>query len=227
MPKARARVRHPRPARPARSTKPRAPSKAASPGPVPFEDALRDVFRDELSGPVSQLAARLLRFADGLAGGLPRTSAPARVQAPPPEPLAPPPPACAVIGCKLPRGSLGYCVIHAQRRRQMIASQRLHAEWVENAAPHSVPDVIPPRKRRGERQRDEDQSPAEAARPVAEPRMFVRKKGQAEAVIPTRKGAGSSSNPAAPVAPPQTEQDQIVSTVGRWASEFKARKSPH
>ncbi|MCY1022460.1 cell wall protein [Pyxidicoccus sp. MSG2] len=114
-------------------------------------------------------------------------------------------------------------MIHAQRRRQMIASHRLHAEWVENAAPHSVPDVIPPRKRRGERQREE--APAVAARPVAEPRMFVRKKGQAEAVIPTRKGA--SSKPSAQASLPLTLQDQVMSTVGRWASEFKAKKQPH
>lgn len=107
----------------------------------------------------------------------------------------------------------------------MIASHRLHAEWVENAAPHSVPDVIPPRKRRGERQ--QEQAPAKAERPVAEPRMFVRKKGQAEAVIPTRKGAGASSKPSAQASLPLTVQDQVLSTVGRWASEFKAKKSPH
>ncbi len=223
MPKARARVPHPRTSRPSRPTQSRAPSKAAATGLVPFEQALRTAFRDEFAGPVSELAAALLRIADGLSGRLTRTPVPARVQAPPAEPLAPPPPACAVINCRLPRGSLGYCVIHAQRRRQMIASHRLHAQWVENAAPHSVPDVIPPRKRRGERQREE--APAKAAPPVAEPRMFVRKKGKAEAVIPTRKGAGASSSAQASL--PLTVQDQVLSTVGRWASEFKAKKSPH
>ncbi|MCP3136606.1 cell wall protein [Pyxidicoccus xibeiensis] len=200
-------------------------------GPDFFEDALRAVFREELEGPVSDLASTLERIADSLAG-LEGLTLPESAPPPPPEPLAPPPPACAVIGCKLPRGTLGYCVIHAQRRRQMIADNRLHAEWVEDAAPHSVPDVIPPRRPRGER-KPREEAPAqvemEVVRPVAEPRMFVRKKGVAPSVLPTKRGekpdAGSESQASLPLS--TSEQDQIVSTIGRWANEFKARKKPH
>ncbi|MFP2933068.1 cell wall protein [Pyxidicoccus sp. 3LG] len=236
MPKARARARRPRTSRssPRPTPKSRAPSKKAAPaGQLTFEDALRGVFREEFSDPVSNLAARLLRIADALAdasAGLPIVE---RVFAPPPveEAEPPPPPACAVIGCKRPRGSLGYCILHAQRRRQMISSNRLHAEWVENAAPHSVPDVIPPRKRRGERQREERPAAtaapaAEPARPVVEPRMFVRKKAAAS-VLPTKKGAGLDSGSNAQASLPLTSiQDQIASTVSKWANEFKARKKP-
>ncbi|WP_240359226.1 cell wall protein [Pyxidicoccus trucidator] len=141
----------------------------------------------------------------------------------------PEPEACAVIGCLLPRGESGFCKAHGVQRLQMIAAGRLHPQWVEGASPHSVPNVIPPRKRRGEGRRAASPAPEAAARPsveprVSEPRMWVRKKSDAPAsVTPTvRKGADAKAG--ARIEPKQDEHQQIASTLGRWANEFKSRK---
>jgi hypothetical protein len=55
-------------------------------------------------------------------------------------------------------------------------------------------------------------------------RMFVRKKSEA-AVTVTPTGRANAVSKAGPrVEPKQEERQQIASTLGRWANEFKSRK---
>ena len=49
--------------------------------------------------------------------------------------------ACAIEGCPRPSRSKGYCAAHYQKRRMLERTKRLPSAWVEDAAPHSVPDV--------------------------------------------------------------------------------------
>ncbi|NOJ57524.1 MULTISPECIES: hypothetical protein [Myxococcus] len=124
--------------------------------------------------------------------------------------------ACAVIGCKRPHRSQGYCAAHYQKRRLMVATGRLHAAWVEDAAPHSIPDVILPRGRRPKA----DAAPPAPTPPVsATPRMWVRKKGAA--------GADGTSGQGAPTPagqpPLASERERATATAQRWASEFRSR----
>ncbi|MFP2912403.1 hypothetical protein ACLESD_46760 [Pyxidicoccus sp. 3LFB2] len=194
------------------------------------ERAFRDALRDELGGPLSELMDRMLRVASGMSGSVRGAASPvhalaAVVSTPEPE-------ACAVMGCVLPRGESGFCKAHSLQRQQMINDGRLHPEWVEGASPHSVPNVIPPRRRRGEGRRAAAPAPAaapteEAVAPRTEPRMWVRKKSDAAAaVIPTGSKApdSASAKPSTRVEPKQDEQQQIAFTLGRWANEFKSRK---
>ncbi|WP_246137927.1 cell wall protein, partial [Myxococcus llanfairpwllgwyngyllgogerychwyrndrobwllllantysiliogogogochensis] len=131
-------------------------------------------------------------------------------------PLPPPAPAaraCAVIGCKRPHRSQGYCAAHYQKRRLMAATGRLHAAWVEDAAPHTLPDVILPRGRRPKA----DAAPSTPQPPVsATPRMWVRKKGAT--------GADGASGPGAPTPagkpeanPLASERERAKATAQRWA----------
>ncbi|MFP2957459.1 cell wall protein [Myxococcus sp. 1LA] len=138
--------------------------------------------------------------------------------------------ACAVIGCKRPVRSLGYCAAHYQKRRLMVASGRLHHAWTEDAAPNSIPDVILGRKRREASEAPEPTVIPEAVRPAEGPRVWVRKKG-ASAVVPTSNG---DSQPSLQLAPPaqssviptaqRSEREQVASIVEQWASEFRANK---
>jgi hypothetical protein len=189
------------------------------------ESAFRSALRGELGRPLSELMDRLLRVAGSLSGRAGSAARPVRALAA--AVVAPEPEACAVIGCPLPRGEAGFCKAHSLQRQQMIDSGRLHPQWVEGAAPHSVPNVIPPRKRRGEGQRAASPSPVkQPALPVSEPRMrmFVRKKSEA-AVTVTPTGRANAVSKAGPrVEPKQEERQQIASTLGRWANEFKSRK---
>ncbi|NOJ84912.1 cell wall protein [Myxococcus xanthus] len=138
---------------------------------------------------------------------------------PPPPPPAPTARACAVIGCKRPHRSQGYCGAHYQKRRLMLATGRLHTAWVEGAAPHSVPEIILPRGRRPKA----DAAPATPAPAVSpSPRMWVRKKGA--------MGADGSSGPGAPAPAGKPEASHLDSegerakaTAQRWASEFRSR----
>lgn len=219
-----ARARRPRPSKPSPRTRRSTPSKASASDALVFENVLRDAVRDALAEPVSELADTLLLIADRLSGspeswelllrlgGGEEAEALAPEQAP--EAPAPEQKPCAVIGCPNPPRSLGYCAAHYQKRRLMIASNRLHPLWVENPEPNSLPDVIPPRRPRGERQRTAAEAPAPEARPVVEPRVIIRKKGAAPAGA-TDKGAEA--------VPQQSEHAQVASTVERWAQEFKAR----
>jgi hypothetical protein len=217
-----ARAPRPRTSQPSSPSRRSRSTRAAESDALAFENAIQEALRDALEEPVSEMAESLARIADRLAGGSALLSLgwgepeeePAAEQAP--EEAGPPPRPCAVIGCQNPVRSLGYCAAHYQKRRLMIASNRLHPLWVENAEPHSLPDVIPPRRPRGERQRTESPAPEAApeVRPVAEPRVIIRKKGQTGA---------ASGTPEKDAAPTQSEHEQVASTVERWAQEFKAR----
>jgi|GEM_PF-599592 len=55
---------------------------------------------------------------------------------------------CAVIGCKRPARSKGYCSAHYQKRRMLERTRRLPSDWVENAAPQSAKDLVLSRGRR-------------------------------------------------------------------------------
>ena len=57
--------------------------------------------------------------------------------------------ACAIIGCKRATRSKGYCAAHYQKFRMLDRTQRLPADWVANAEPGSVKDLMLPRGRAG------------------------------------------------------------------------------
>jgi hypothetical protein len=57
--------------------------------------------------------------------------------------------ACALIGCKRPARSKGYCAAHYQKYRSLDRTGRLPSDWKDFAPPHSVKDVILPRGRAG------------------------------------------------------------------------------
>ncbi len=56
---------------------------------------------------------------------------------------------CAVEGCKRPARSKGYCAAHYQKYRMLAKTNRLPSDWVENAAPGSVKNLVLPRGRAG------------------------------------------------------------------------------
>ncbi len=56
---------------------------------------------------------------------------------------------CAVIGCRRPARSKGFCAAHYQKYRMLSRSDRLPPGWVDDAAPHSVHNVVLPRGRAG------------------------------------------------------------------------------
>ena len=133
--------------------------------------------------------------------------------------------ACAVIGCRHPARSLGYCAAHYQKRRLMVATGRLHREWVEDAAPHSLPDVILTRRRREDM--PEEAPPVEAAPQSDAPRVWVRKKGVPVTPDASPEAASRDVLPAprrGPPTPPKPEGHEVTSTVERWAAEFRAGK---
>jgi len=56
---------------------------------------------------------------------------------------------CAIIGCKRPARSKGYCAAHYQKYRMLTRTRRLPSDWVEHASPGSVRDMVLPRGRAG------------------------------------------------------------------------------
>jgi hypothetical protein len=82
---------------------------------------------------------------------------------------------CAVIGCKRPARSKGYCSAHYQKLRLLIRTHRRPTDWVDDAASHSAKDVKLPRGRAGARQKQAAPAPKEPPKPKA----WVRKKGGA------------------------------------------------
>lgn len=56
---------------------------------------------------------------------------------------------CALIGCRRPARSKGYCAAHYQKYRSLDRTGRLPTEWKDFAPPNSVKDVILPRGRAG------------------------------------------------------------------------------
>lgn len=217
-----------------------------------IESALRTAIRKEAPGPVASLTAALNRLANRLARE-PKQAQPARtgrntgptaatrpvpapVEAAPPAAAAPAPTAraCAVIGCQRPHRSQGYCAAHYQKRRLMVATSRLHAAWVEDAAPHSIPDVILPRGRRPKTEPAQPLAPA-APSPTPKPKVWVRKKGQG--VLPLGPGLeGAAVAPSAGLGNPsqagsgdtrpalESEREVAVAAAQRWVSDFLAQK---
>lgn len=110
----------------------------------------------------------------------PQRAAPAR--APEPAPKAKAAPAglsCAVIGCRRPARSKGYCSAHYQKLRLLVRTNRRPADWVDDAPPQSARDLKLPRGRAAARDRQpEPAAPKEPPKPKA----WVRKKGSAEKV---------------------------------------------
>ncbi|WP_284666651.1 cell wall protein [Myxococcus sp. SDU36] len=198
---------------------------------------------EELAGQLSPLTDTLVRIAESLSPSGPRrqprrelpeealdvlASSLATLDAGPEEEAAPEARPCAVIGCKRPVRSLGYCAAHYQKRRLMVASGRLHHAWTEDAAPNSIPDVILGRKRRESAEAMETVAITPApVRPSEGPRVWVRKKGVSP-VVPTPSGdsqpvlqlAQASVIPTAQ----RSEREQVASIVEQWASEFRANK---
>lgn len=80
---------------------------------------------------------------------------------------------CAVIGCKRPSRSKGYCSAHYQKLRLLIKTGRRPKDWVDDAAPQSAQDLKLPRGRAAQR---EAAAPAKPKDPP-KPKAWVRKKG--------------------------------------------------
>lgn len=56
---------------------------------------------------------------------------------------------CAIIGCKRPARSKGYCAAHYQKYRMLTRTKRLPSDWVEHGDPSTVRDMVLPRGRAG------------------------------------------------------------------------------
>ncbi|HEX8703777.1 MAG TPA: cell wall protein [Myxococcaceae bacterium] len=82
--------------------------------------------------------------------------------------------ACAVIGCKRPSRSKGYCSAHYQKLRLLIRTGRRPKDWVDDAAPQSAQDLKLPRGRAAAAQREPE--PVKPKDPP-KPKAWVRKKG--------------------------------------------------
>lgn len=113
----------------------------------------------------------------------PQRAAPARAPEAAPAPKAKVVPTaahgCAVIGCKRPARSKGYCSAHYQKLRLLIRTNRRPADWVDDAPPQSARDLKLPRGRAAARER---QPVPAAPKEPPKPKAWVRKKGSAEKV---------------------------------------------
>ncbi|WP_163999069.1 vegetative protein [Pyxidicoccus caerfyrddinensis] len=91
--------------------------------------------------------------------------------------------ACAVMGCKRPSRSKGYCSAHYQKLRLLMRTNRRPAEWVDDAKPQSVREVKLPRGRAASKalQAATPKTPPKAAEPP-KPKAWVRKKGKGDRV---------------------------------------------
>ncbi|WP_309896071.1 vegetative protein [Archangium sp.] len=89
---------------------------------------------------------------------------------------------CAVIGCKRPSRSKGYCSAHYQKLRLLVKSGRRPDSWGDDAKPQSVQEVVLPRGRAASKALAEatPKRPEPAAPPKA--KAWVRKKGGKERV---------------------------------------------
>lgn len=81
---------------------------------------------------------------------------------------------CAVIGCKRPSRSKGYCSAHYQKLRLLIRTGRRPKDWVDDARPQSARDMKLPRGRAAGGQRAPEPVKAKEA---PKPKAWVRKKG--------------------------------------------------
>jgi hypothetical protein len=82
--------------------------------------------------------------------------------------------ACAVIGCKRPSRSKGYCSAHYQKLRLLIRTGRRPKDWVDDARPQSARDMKLPRGRAAAGERTPEPVKAKEA---PKPKAWVRKKG--------------------------------------------------
>jgi hypothetical protein len=91
--------------------------------------------------------------------------------------------ACAVMGCKRPSRSKGYCSAHYQKLRLLMRTNRRPAEWVDDAKPQSVREVKLPRGRAASKalQAATPKTPPRPAEPP-KPKAWVRKKGKGDRV---------------------------------------------
>ncbi|MGO8968759.1 MAG: cell wall protein [Myxococcaceae bacterium] len=62
--------------------------------------------------------------------------------------------ACAIIGCKRPSRTKGYCSAHYQKLRMLTRSNRRPAEWKDYASPQSVTDLVLPRGRAAHKKKE-------------------------------------------------------------------------
>jgi hypothetical protein len=89
---------------------------------------------------------------------------------------------CAVIGCKRPSRSKGYCSAHYQKLRLLVKTGRRPVEWVDGARPQSVQDVVLPRGRAASKALQET-APRRPEPPTPpKPKAWVRKKGGKERI---------------------------------------------
>jgi len=56
---------------------------------------------------------------------------------------------CAIIDCRRPARSKGYCAAHYQKYRMLALTHRLPSGWVDDARPQSLTNVVLPRGRAG------------------------------------------------------------------------------
>ena len=62
--------------------------------------------------------------------------------------------ACAIIGCKRPSRTKGYCSAHYQKLRMLSRSNRRPGDWKDYAPPQSVTDLVLPRGRAAHKKKD-------------------------------------------------------------------------
>jgi hypothetical protein len=62
--------------------------------------------------------------------------------------------ACAIIGCKRPSRTKGYCSAHYQKQRMLTRSNRRPADWKDYAPPQSVTELVLPRGRAAHKKKD-------------------------------------------------------------------------
>jgi hypothetical protein len=62
--------------------------------------------------------------------------------------------ACAIIGCKRPSRTKGYCSAHYQKLRMLTRSNRRPADWKDYAPPQSVTELVLPRGRAAHKKKD-------------------------------------------------------------------------
>lgn len=89
---------------------------------------------------------------------------------------------CAVMGCKRPARSKGYCSAHYQKLRLLVKTGRRPEKWTDDAKPQSVPDVVLPRGRAASKALAELPSPTPQRPEPPKPKAWVRKKGAKDRV---------------------------------------------
>ncbi|MFL5358943.1 hypothetical protein [Archangium sp.] len=89
---------------------------------------------------------------------------------------------CAVIGCKRPSRSKGYCSAHYQKLRLLVKTGRRPQEWVDGARPQSVQEVVLPRGRAASKALEEATPRRPEPQVPPKPKAWVRKKGGKERI---------------------------------------------